>query len=120
MKQRCKTDPHLVNLIAKLKDMSRENGVNLWRDIAVRFESPRSRYAEVNLSKLNRYAAPGETIIVPGKVLGSGMLESSVKVAALRFSASAADKIQGANGECMTIEELMKANPKGSGIRIVR
>ena len=65
-------------------------------------------------------AARRETIIVPGKVLGSGVLEQSVKVAALNFSASATSKIRDAKGQCMTIEQLLTDNPKGSGVRILR
>ncbi|HOT03294.1 MAG TPA: 50S ribosomal protein L18e [Methanolinea sp.] len=115
-----KTNPRLVNLISLLKDTSRQNEVNVWRDVATRLEAPARNYAEVNLSKINRYASDGETIVVPGKVLGSGMLDTSVKIAALTFSASAATKILEANGQCLTIEELLKDNPKGSRIRILR
>lgn len=115
-----KTNPRLVNLISLLKDTSRQNEVNVWRDVAVRLEAPARNYAEVNLSKINRYAGDGETIVVPGKVLGSGMLETSVKIAALTFSQSAATKILEANGQCLTIEELVKDNPKGSRIRVLR
>ena len=115
-----KTNPRLVNLISLLKDTSRQNEVNVWRDVAVRLEAPARNYAEVNLSKINRYAGDGETIVVPGKVLGSGMLETSVKIAALTFSQSAATKILEANGQCLTIEELVKDNPKGSRSRVLR
>ena len=122
MKKRAnkKTNPRLVNLISLLKDTSRQNEVNVWRDVATRLEAPARNYAEVNLSKINRYASDGEIIVVPGKVLGSGMLDTSVKIAALTFSASAATKILEANGQCLTIEELLKDNPKGSRIRILR
>ncbi len=115
-----KTNPRLTTLIALLKNQSRENEAKIWREIASRLETPNRNYAEVNLSKINRYAQDGETIIVPGKVLGSGMLEQSVKVAALNFSASATSKITDAKGQCMTIEQLLRDNPKGSGVRILR
>jgi large subunit ribosomal protein L18e len=115
-----KTNPRLVQLITLLKDTSRENEVNIWREIASRLETPSRNYAEVNLSKINRYANEGETILVPGKVLGSGVLEAAVNVAALNFSESAACKIRDARGQCMTIEELLRNNPKGSRIRILR
>jgi large subunit ribosomal protein L18e len=115
-----KTNPRLASLISLLKTTSRENEVNVWRDIADRLEAPSKNYAEVNLSKINRYAANGETIIVPGKVLGSGMLEMSVRIAALNFSESASEKIREAQGECMSIEQLISANPKGSKVRILR
>lgn len=115
-----KTNPRLASLISLLKNTSRENEVNLWRDIADRLEAPGRNYAEVNLSKINRYATSGETILVPGKVLGSGILDLSVKVAALNFSQSASEKIRQADGECMSIEELISVNPTGSRVRILR
>ncbi|HUK93375.1 MAG TPA: 50S ribosomal protein L18e, partial [Methanomicrobiales archaeon] len=67
-----------------------------------------------------RYASGGETFIVPGKVLGTGALTEPVVVAALNFSSSATDKIEKAKGTCLTIEELLKKNPKGNGVRILR
>ena len=115
-----KSNPRLTALIVTLKDASRVNEAKIWREIASRLETPNRNYAEVNLSKINRYAQNGETIIVPGKVLGSGVLEQSVKVAALNFSASATSKIRDAKGQCMTIEQLIQDNPKGSGVRILR
>jgi len=115
-----KTNPRLSTLISLLKNKSRENEAKVWREIAYRLETPNRNHAEVNLSKINRYVKKGETIIVPGKVLGSGVLEQSVKIAALNFSASATSKIQDAKGQCMTIEQLISDNPKGSGVRILR
>ncbi len=115
-----KSNPRLKELIRFLKQASSEHEVSIWKDIAFRLEKPRNNYAEVNISKINRYVANGETIIIPGKVLGSGVLENSVTVAALNFSDVAAVKIAGANGKCMSIEELVAANPKGSHIRILR
>jgi large subunit ribosomal protein L18e len=59
-------------------------------------------------------------MLVTGKVLGSGVLTRQVSVAALNFSKSATLKIESANGTCMTIEDLIRNNPAGSRIRILR
>jgi large subunit ribosomal protein L18e len=115
-----KTNPRLAGLIVMLKDASRTHEANIWREIAKRLDSPAKGYAEVNISKIQRYASEGETILVPGKVLGSGVLELPVKVAALNFSEAAVSKITGANGTCMSIEQLVRDNPKGSRVRILR
>ncbi len=115
-----KTNPRLTNLIALLKEAARTNEASIWRDIAMRLEAPSRNYAEVNIGKINRYAAKGETILVPGKVLGTGVLNQPVQIAALNFSKSAVGKIQDAQGACMTIEELLSSNPQGSRIRILR
>ena len=120
IKSSSKTNPRHSALIYMLKEVSRNSGAGVWREIAKRLEAPSNNYAEVNISKINRYARDGDTIIVPGKVLGSGLIDQSVSVAALNFSAAAVDKITGANGKCMTIEELVATNPKGSQVRILR
>lgn len=115
-----KTNPRLTHLIATLKELARENDAKVWRALAQNLESPSRNYAEVNIGKINRYAQDGETILVPGKVLGSGVLNHKVSVAALTLSESAVGKITGLEGNCMTIEELVQTNPKGSGVRILR
>jgi len=47
------------------------------------------------------------------------MLEMSVRIAALNFSESASEKIREAEGECMSIEQLISANPREK-VRILR
>jgi len=74
----------------------------------------------VNLSHLNRVSSPEDVVVVPGKVLGGGSLKHRLEVAAESFSAEAQVKISNAGGQCLTIEELMKRNPKGSKIRIIK
>ncbi len=115
-----KTDPRMPALVSALREQAFQEDAPIWKDIAKRFESPRQNYAEVNISKLNRHSAADEVVLVPGKVLGAGEIGHSVTVGALGFSASAKDKIAGAGGKLMTIEELMVENPSGSGIRILR
>ena len=115
-----KTNPRYSALISILKETSRANDANVWREIAKRLESPSNNYAEVNISKINRYAQDGDTVLVPGKVLGSGVLSQKVSVAAIKFSGVAEEKITGAEGVCMTIEELVRQNPEGKKVRILR
>ena len=115
-----KTDPALIALISDLKAKERENGAAIWRDIAKRLEKPKSNWAETNLSKLDRCAADGETILVPGKVLAAGSINKKITVAAYSFSAAAEAAIVAAGGKVMTIAGLMEENPKGSNVRIMR
>ncbi|WP_400259661.1 50S ribosomal protein L18e [Candidatus Methanomassiliicoccus intestinalis] len=119
MKKTQKTDPNLVALIAELKRETREGDAAIWRDIAQRLEKPSRNWAEVNLSKLERYANDGDIILVPGKVLGAGKINKNVTIAAYRFSATAAKAIEGAGGKKLTIAELVKENPTGKGVRIM-
>ena len=119
MKRLTKTDPNLTQLIEELKRESREKDIAIWRDIALRLEKPSRNWAEVNLSRLERYCNEGDVIIVPGKVLGAGILNKKITVAAFRFSNSAKKAIEDAGGKNLSIMELVKQNPEGCGVRIM-
>jgi large subunit ribosomal protein L18e len=73
----------------------------------------------VNLYKLNKYTKENETIIVPGKLLGTGEVDHKVTVAALSFSESAKEKLEKNKSTVYSIHELMKNNPKGKNVRII-
>jgi large subunit ribosomal protein L18e len=114
-----KTNPQINQLINILKQKSFQEEASVWKDLARRLERPTRKNAEVNLSRINRHSNEEETVLVPGKVLGSGSLDHKVRVAALDFSKSAEAKIVGAGGECLEINQLLDENPKGSGVRII-
>ncbi|QLG62492.1 50S ribosomal protein L18e [Halorarum salinum] len=114
-----KTNPRLQNLIAELKSVARSSDAAVWQDVADRLEKPRRTHAEVNLGRIERYANEDETVVVPGKVLGSGVLRKDVTVAAVDFSGTAETKIDQA-GRAMTLEEALSNNPSGSDVRVIR
>ena len=118
-KSRRKTNPNLLSLIQHLKDASRNNEAPIWRDIALRLEGPGGNWAEVNVGKLDRYAQEDDVIVVPGKLLGAGEIRKKVTVAAFRTTGQAKDKVVGAGGRNMSLEELIDENPKGSKVRIM-
>ena len=109
----------LTRLITELKTLAIEKKRPLWKRIATALEGPTRQKREVNVFKLSKYAKDNEIIIVPGKVLGSGVIEKKVTVAALSFSQGAAEKIKAHKGEALSIRELMQKNPDGKGIRIM-
>ncbi len=119
MRKNQKTNPNTTDLILALKKVSRENDAAIWRDIARRLEKPSSRWSEVNLSEIERHAKDKDTIIIAGKLLGSGDITKVVNVAAFSASGSAKKKLADAGGKFMQIEELAASNPKGSGVRIM-
>ena len=114
-----KTNPGLRILIQDLKKKSWENEAPIWRDIAKRLEKPTKARIVVNLSRIDRYANANDTVLVPGKLLAAGAITKPVKVAAYGFSVSAMEKIVAAGGECLTIEDLVAANPSGTNVKIL-
>jgi large subunit ribosomal protein L18e len=114
-----KTNPGLRVLIQDLKKRSWDNEAPIWRDIAKRLEKPTKARVVVNLSRIDRYANEGDTVIVPGKLLAAGAITKKVRVAAYNFSAAAVEKVVQAGGECVSIEALAESNPAGTGIKIL-
>ncbi len=119
MKRTGPTNIHLRRLVHYLRKSARKNNAAIWKSVAETLWKPRRRKVAVNLSKINRYTIEGETVIVPGKVLGSGVLEHKVTVAAWAFSKKAKEKINEVGGRAISIEELVKENPRGSGVKVI-
>lgn len=119
MKRTGPMNMQMAELIKELKRIAAIEDAAIWKRVAEELERPTRSRRVVNLSRINRFCNNDETIIVPGKVLSSGELNKKVVIAAWAFSEAAKEKIKGANSEAIYIEELIKKNPKGSGVRII-
>jgi len=119
MKPTGATNPILKGLIEDLKNKSIEQKVNIWNKIASDLQRPTRKRRIVNLSKLNRYTKENETIIVPGKVLGSGILDHKLIISAYQFSESAKEKLAKAGAKIIPLNDLIKESPKGKRIKII-
>lgn len=113
------SNPVLRRLIKNLRKTGKEENSSVWTDLADRLSKPNRRRAEVNISRINRHAKEDSTVVVPGKVLGSGRLEQKLTVAAFDFSERAKRRIERAGGETISIEELLSKRPEGENIRIM-
>lgn len=118
MRETKSTNISIRILISSLKKLSNEKNVKIWDALAQNLSKPTRIQRKVNLAHLDAHGRAGETLVVPGKVLGTGELSRKVTVAAWRFSENAFDKIN-KSGKAISIEELMKSNPKGSKVRII-
>jgi len=113
------TNPIIKALIEDIRNRGYRENIPFLIKLADELEKPRRDRAEVNLSKLNRVCKENETVVVPGKLLSSGILKKPLRVAAASFSMSAIESIQKVGGKTLTIGELIKENPKGTNVRIV-
>ncbi len=119
MKRTGPTDVNLRLLAAYLRKASRIHGAKIWRVVSEKLLAPTRKRIEVNISRINRYTKDGDYVVIPGKVLGSGILDHKVYVAAWKFSERAKEKIEKAGGKCLRIDELVEINPKGSNVKIL-
>ncbi|HUU87676.1 MAG TPA: 50S ribosomal protein L18e [Candidatus Glassbacteria bacterium] len=120
MKQTKSTNPERIQIIRLLKKQNHENKAPIWIDVAKYLGKSQPQRTSVNLSKINRYTQENDTIIVPGKILGTGKLDHPVTIAAFNTSEKAKEKIKAAKAKYVTIQELIGKNPKGTKVKIIR
>ena len=119
MRETKSPNPEIVQLIRFLKKQSKEKEANIWLDVAAYLSKPSRQRIAVNLSRINRHTEKSDTIVVPGKVLGSGVLDHAVTVAAFNLSEKAKQKLTAAKAKYMSISELVEKNPTGSNVKII-
>jgi large subunit ribosomal protein L18e len=102
------TNPELFNTIRALKKKSNETGLGVYRAVAKKLSTTASQRSRVNLSRIEKYANAGETIIVPGKVLGDGTLTKKVTIVGFSISDSALAKLQASKSTFIPILEYLE------------
>ena len=113
-----KSNSELVKTIDDLKKASRENDAPLWRSIALKLEGSSRNWHNVNVSKLEYNVDKNGKAIIPGKLMGTGILTKKVTVAAYSFTHSAKEKVEAAGGKCFTYSEMIKKSPKGTDVPV--
>ncbi len=110
-----KTNPELVET-AKLITKNTE-----WSALGIveYLTSSTRKMPEMNLAKINLHCEQGDTVVIPGKVLGTGNITKKIKICAFNFSKQALDKLKEKKCEIMTINEEIKKNPKATGLRVL-
>jgi large subunit ribosomal protein L18e len=109
-----KTNPILKNIVILAKKNEK------WKPIAEVLASPRSNKVAINLDEIDKHAKLGDTIVVPGKVLGTGKITKKIKMVAFAISEQAAEKLKKEKCEIVTMEKEIKENPQAQGVKILR
>jgi large subunit ribosomal protein L18e len=119
MKRTGTTNPMLQELIVEMKKKSISDNTRVWKRIAHDLERPTRNRRIVNIARINRFTKPDETIIVPGKVLGSGSLDHKLTIAAFSFSRGALKEIEQGNAKAVLLKDFLKEDIKGKRVRII-
>jgi large subunit ribosomal protein L18e len=104
---------------SNLRKTARNKKSRIWKKVAEYLMKGRSRRVVVNVGKLSKLTKPGDVVVVPGKVLGTGLLEHEVTIGGYSFSASARDKIIKAGGKAISLEKLAQTYPEGKEVKLI-
>lgn len=103
----------------ELKKIYTEKKSKIWKRIHDDILKPTRKRREVNLAKLERYCTDDDVIVIPGKLLGTGVLTKKITIAPMLISNKTKEKLSNSNAKLMSIIELAKKNPKGTKVRII-
>lgn len=84
----------------------------LYKRVRALVAVPARRRTDVDIFKISKETKEGDSVIVPGKVLGVGAMSHSVSIAALGFSATALKSLQDSNCKVITLKDALAANPR--------
>jgi len=107
------------DIIALKKAAKKSEKGRLWKAVAEYLERSRSKRVAVNVGKIAKLTKPGDVVIVPGKVLGGGVIEHKVVVGAFTFSDSARSKIAAAGGEALLIKKFIEKYSGWKGVKLI-
>ncbi len=113
------TNQVVLRLSNDLRKASKKNDAPIWARLADLAVKPTVARRTVNLTKIDQVTKDNDTIIVPGKVLGTGNLSHKVTIASFSVSDTAAKKVIESGSSLMKISELVEKFPTGKGVTII-
>jgi len=109
----------VLKLVGELKKSSKKNKAPIWAKLAELAVKPSSVKRIVNITRISRLTKENDVIIVPGKVLGTGILLHKITLCSFSISNSAAKKILGAGGKILSFKEMVEKFPTGKDVVII-
>ena len=71
---------------------------------------------DINLNRISKLTKENDTVVFPGKVLGTGNIPHKITLCSFSISNSAAEKIINNGGKLINYSELIEQNPTGKGV----
>ena len=114
------SNPVLRQTSVMLEKAGKKQKAPIWEVASRLLSNPAINRVEVNLGRISRVARDNHPIFVPGKVLGTGVIDKKVIIGAFSFSSAAKSKIEASGGSALSVEEFLRKFPKGSGVKLVQ
>ena len=114
------SNTELSDTIRFLKIKGRENKAKIWSVAADQLSRPGRAKAVLNVNHVSRSTKPDSLVLVPGKLLGSGIINHRVIIGAFDYSLAAREKVERAGGQCLALKDFVTRYPKGSNVTIMR
>jgi len=112
------TGPSNSNTLKLIRSLWKTK-TGIWRRVSEILMKPSRNRPEINLYRLNKITKENDVVVIPGKLLGTGIVDHPITIGSLMVSELALKKLTEANCTYMSIDQLMKKYKKGSNVRIL-
>ena len=110
------TNQVVVRMVKDLKKASKKNEAPIWAKLAEYAVKPSIARRDINLNRIGQLTKENDTVVFPGKVLGTGNVSHKITLCSFSISNSAANKITKNGGKLITYSDLIEQNPTGKGV----
>ncbi len=110
------TNQVVIRMARDLKKASVKNDAPIWAKLAEYALKPSIARRDINLNRISQLTKENDTVVFPGKVLGTGNVLHKITLCSFSISNSAVDKIIDNGGKLISFSDLIKQNPTGKGV----
>jgi len=110
------TSQVVIQMAKDLRRASSKNNAPIWSKLAEYALKPSVARRNINLYRISQLTKDNDTVVFPGKVLGTGVVSHKINLCSFSISESAAKKIIEGSGKIISFSELIEKNPTGKGV----
>ena len=110
------TSQVVIRMAKDLKKASVKNDAPIWAKLAEYALKPSIARRDINLNRISQLTKENDTVVFPGKVLGTGNVPHKITLCSFSISNSAANKIIESGGNIINYSKLIEQNPTGKGV----
>jgi large subunit ribosomal protein L18e len=103
-------------MASDLKKASTKNDAPIWAKLAEYALKPSIARRDINLNRIAQLTKDNDTVVFPGKVLGTGDISHKITLYSFSISDSAAKKIIEKGGKLISYSKLIEENPTGKEV----
>lgn len=110
------TSQVVIRMARDLKKASAKNDAPIWAKLSEYALKPSVARRNINLYRIGQLTKANDTVVFPGKVLGTGNVPHKITLCSFSISNSAAEKIIQNGGKVISYAELIEKHPTGKGV----
>ena len=113
------TNQVVIRMAKDLKKASAKNDAPIWAKLAEYALKPSIARRDINLNRIAQLTKENDTVVFPGKVLGTGNVPHKITLCSFSISNSAASKIKESGGQIVRFSEVIEKFPSGKGVNLL-